>query len=361
MRVLSLSRAVGLQLARDIAAADPRQMPLLRAGAKVTERYAQALRDAGIHAVWVHDDLAEGIEPVDLVPPHVREESARAVSDALARAGREFNDRAVLSPQLQADLAGIVDKIVASVAEHGDTALVLNDLAAADAYTHQHSIDVCALGVLIGRTLFLRDGWKDFKGRRRVDGIERRLHQLGMGLLLHDIGKMAVPAEILNKPGALDAAEQEMIREHPEAGAQMLQSGVYSPLLRAVVREHHERWDGRGYPGGLAGEGISQLARIACIADVYDAVTSERPYSPAKPAHVGVDVILSGSGTAFDPDVVEVFRHFVLPYPVGSELRLADGSVGVVASAKAGEARRPLVRFPGGERVVDLDAELLAA
>jgi HD-GYP domain-containing protein (c-di-GMP phosphodiesterase class II) len=238
---------------------------------------------------------------------------------------------------------------------------VLSDLATADAYTHQHSIDVCALGVLLGRTLFLRDGWKDFKGRRRVDGLERRVHQLGMGLLLHDIGKLAVPGEILNKPGALTEEEHEVVRTHPDIGGQMLHSNIYSPLVRAVVREHHERWDGQGYPRGLAGEGISQLARIAAVADVYDAVTSERPYSTAQPPHVGVDIILRGSGTAFDPEVVETFRRFVLPYPVGSELRLADGSVGVVASAEPGAAHRPLVRFPDGERVVDLDVEPLAA
>jgi HD-GYP domain-containing protein (c-di-GMP phosphodiesterase class II) len=361
MRLLPISRAVGYQLARDIPAPDPRQMPLLRAGAAITERYAHSLTDTGIHAVWVHDEFTDGIEPVHLVPPQVREESARMVSDALDRAGRDFDRRAVLSRQLRLDLADIVNKIVAAVAEHGETALVLSDLATADAYTHQHSIDVCALGVLLGRTLFLRDGWRDYKGRRRVDGLERRVHQLGIGLLLHDIGKIAVPGHILTKPGKLTAEEQEIMRTHPDIGAQMLQSNVYSPLVRAVVREHHERWDGDGYPHGLSGHSISQLARIGAVADVYDAVTSHRPYSPAKPAHVGVDIIVSGSGTAFDPEVVEIFRRLVLPYPVGTELRLADGSVGVVASAEPGAPNRPLVRFPAGERTVDLDAEPLAA
>src|SRR4051812_21951465 len=187
MRLLSISRAVGHQVARDIPAADPGQMPLLRAGARMTDRCSASLAAAGIHAVWVHDEFTDGIEPVDLVPPQVREEAARMVSNALDRAGLDFDRRAVLSRQLRLDLAEIVDKIVAAVASHGDTALVLTDLATADAYTHQHSIDVCALGVLLGRTQFLRDGWKDFKGRRRVDGLERRLHQLGIGLLLHDI------------------------------------------------------------------------------------------------------------------------------------------------------------------------------
>src|SRR3954447_17405789 len=361
MRLLPITRAHGFQLARDIPAADPRQMPLLRAGAKLTDGYIKALGDVGVHAIWVHDPLTEGIEPKDLVPPHVREQAARQVNDALDKAGREFDRRAVLSRDTRVDLAAIVDMLVKAVAENGDTALVLSDLATADAYNHQHSIDVCALGILLGRTLFLRDGLVDFKGRRRVDGINRRVHQLGLGLLLHDVGKIAVPGYILNKPGKLTADETEVMRTHPEIGAQMLQSSFYSPLVRAVVREHHERWDGKGYGRGLAGAGINQLARIAAVADVYDAVTSERPYKAAQPPHIGVKVILEGSGTAFDPEVVEVFRRLVLPYPVGTELRLADGNTGVVAAVQPDDPHRPLVRFPGGERVVDLDEERLAA
>jgi HD-GYP domain-containing protein (c-di-GMP phosphodiesterase class II) len=361
MRLLPITRAHGFQLARDIPAADPRQMPLLRAGAKLTDGYIKSLGDVGIHAIWVHDPLTEGIEPRDLVPPQVREEAARQVSDALGKAGREYDRRAVLSRDVRVDLAAIVDKIVAAVAENGDTALVLSDLATADAYTHQHSIDVCALGILLGRTLFLRAGWIDFKGRRRVDGIHRRVHQLGLGLLLHDVGKIAVPGHILNKPGPLTAEEQEVMRTHPDVGAQMLQSNFFSPLVRAIVREHHERWDGKGYGHGLAGTNINQLARIAAVADVYDAVTSERPYKKAQPAHVGVRVILEGSGTVFDPEVVEVFRRLVLPYPVGVELQFADGTTGVVARVEPSDPHRPLVRFPTGERVVDLDEERLAA
>jgi len=361
MRLLPITRAHGLQLARDIPAADPRQMPLLRAGAKLTDGYVKGLGDAGIHAIWVHDSLTEGIEPRDLVPPHVREEAARQVSNALDKAGREFDRRSLLSRDLRVDLAAIVDKIVRAVADNGDTALVLSDLATADAYTHQHSIDVCALGILLGRRMFLRDGWIDFKGRRRVDGIHRRIHQLGLGLLLHDIGKIAVPGHILNKPGPLTAEEQEVMRTHPDVGGQMLQSSFYSPLVRAIVREHHERWDGQGYPHGLGGSSISQLARIAAVADVYDAVTSERPYKAAQAPHIGVQVILEGSGTAFDPEVVEVFRGLVLPYPVGVEIRLADGTAGVVAHVEPSDPHRPLVRFPSGERVVDLDEERLAA
>jgi|SRR5436190_9103273 len=336
-------------------------MPLLRSGAKITERYCRALAEAGIHAVWVHDPVSAGIEPHDLVPPSVREEAAKTVSDALAGARAAIENGQALSPAFAQELSRIVEQLVAAVAGHSGAALCLTDLQAADAYTHQHSIDVCALGLLLGKYLFARDGWEDYKGRHRIDGVDRRLHHLGMGLLLHDIGKLAVPTKILNKPGRLTDAEQEIMRTHPEAGASMLDHDTFSPIVRAIVREHHERWDGAGYSQGLAGHDIHQLARIAAVADVYDAVTSERPYRPAQSPKLGVDVVNGGSGTQFDPEVVAVFRRLVFPYPVGTEIVLANGTAGVVAEIDADEPERPLIRFADGERVVDLSQERLAA
>src|SRR4051812_49632130 len=130
MRLLPITRAHGLQLARDIPAADPRQMPLLRAGAKLTDGYIKSLGAAGIHALWVHDALTEGIEPKDLVPPHVREQAARQVNDALDKAGREFDRRALLSRDTRVDLAAIVDMLVKAGAEDGATGPVPSDPAA---------------------------------------------------------------------------------------------------------------------------------------------------------------------------------------------------------------------------------------
>ncbi|HEY3021471.1 MAG TPA: HD domain-containing phosphohydrolase [Solirubrobacteraceae bacterium] len=358
---MPVTRAVGMRLARNIPAVDPQQMPLLRANATLNERYARALADAGIQSVWVHDDLSDGIEPRDLVSPAVRERSARAVSKAIAGARRAVASGRRLSPEALAELHRVVDDIADSVAQHPGASVVLDDLAAADAYTHQHSIDVCALGLLLGRELFSANGWQDDRGRRRFDDIDRRLHLLGLGLLVHDVGKLLVPAEILNKPGRLTDEEMAIMRTHPDLGADLLADDAYSPLVRAVIREHHERWDGGGYPKGLSGRHIHQLARIAAVADVYDAVTSERPYHPARPPYKGVEVILDGAGAAFDPEVVEVFRRVVHPYPIGSELRLPDGEVGVVARIDPEHPDCPWVRFPAGERPVDTEVELAAA
>jgi HD-GYP domain-containing protein (c-di-GMP phosphodiesterase class II) len=242
------------------------------------------------------------------------------------------------------DLSKVADMIARDIEDNADMAVALDDLASADGYTLQHSIDVAAVGMLIGQRLFRESGWLDHLGRRVYDRRERRLARLGLGLLLHDIGKLIIPVDILNKPGQLDEAEWKLMRAHPRAGVEMLRSDLISPLVKVVVRSHHERWDGGGYPDGLAADGIHQLARIAAAADVFDAVTSERVYASARPPDIGVQIVLDGAGRAFDPDVVDVFRRVVAPYPPGAEVRLSDGRRGVVASVPSEDLSRPVVR-----------------
>jgi hypothetical protein len=135
------------------------------------------------------------------------------------------------------------------------------------------------------------------------------------------------------------------MKAHPRAGVEMLRSDLISPLVKVVVRSHHERWDGGGYPDALAGNEIHQLARVAAAADVYDAVTSERVYASARPPDIGVQIVLDGSGRAFDPDVVDVFRRVVTPFPPGIEVELGDGRRGVVVSVPQADLTRPVVRI----------------
>lgn len=330
MRTISIANAAGLTLARDVPSADASGIPLLRAGAILTPSYQRSLSDMGISTVWVDDALGAGIEPVELVPAHIRHEAAARVQAGIGKAGQAVAAGRGIPHAAVAAMQDVVKQLAEAVEGNPGAALVLSDLAGADAYTYQHSIDVCALGLLLGRRVMERHGWHDFRGNRRRDGIESRLLKLGLGLLLHDVGKLALPAEVLSKPGPLSGAETALVRTHPEAGAELLVDANISPLVRSVIREHHERWDGAGYPRGLRGIQIHELARIAAVADVYDAVTSDRPYSPARPAAAGCAVIAEGAGTAFDPVVVEAFLALVPRYPVGSEVTLRDGTAAVV-------------------------------
>jgi HD-GYP domain-containing protein (c-di-GMP phosphodiesterase class II) len=336
-------------------------VPLLRAGVAITDRQRDALLEAGINAVYVDDGIGEGIDVPGALTEETRQEARNALSRALADAPAMVADGRALDPHAVAELERIAALIASEVAGAGDAALALSDLAGADAYTLEHSIDVTVVGLLVAERLFRDRGRIDFRGRRAFDRIELHLTQLGTGLLLHDIGKIAIPSAVLNKPGKLDPEEWELMRRHPVTGVELLPGDGIGARAKSVIRSHHERWDGAGYPEGIATEQISQFARIASVADVFDAVTSERPYATAAPQHVGVKIVKDGAGSAFDPEVVEVFLQVIAPYPPGSPVALADGRVAVVVSVQPGRFDLPLVRVhrdSGGREVTPYEIDL---
>ena len=129
-----------------------------------------------------------------------------------------------------------------------------------------------------------------------------------MGALLHDVGKIVVPPEILNKPGGLTPDERAVIERHPDAGVELIGDNEFPWDIRPMVRHHHEAWDGSGYPAGLAGEQIPLAARILCVADVYDALASDRPYRPAFPHERTLAIMSAEAGTRLDPALFDLFR-----------------------------------------------------
>ncbi len=344
----------------------PGTAPLLRAGVKLSRRYAILLPRAGVGSVWIEDELGEAIDVVEPLTPETRAKVHRVTGAALSAAGAALHSGAGMSTSVVESLADVASAMVGDLLDCPDAALALEDLNAFDSYTHRHSVQVTVLGLLIARRAWSKDGWLDYRRRRRHDRIEDRLRKLGLGLLVHDVGKLAVPPEILNKPGRLTDAEMAVMREHPDAGVQLLRSAYLSPLTLAVVRDHHERPDGSGYGAGKAGDDIHEFPRIAAVADVYDAVTSERPYKAAAPPRVGVRIIREGAGGQFCHDAVRHFRAVVMPYPVGHEIELADGRTGVVSAVdpEAPDVPTVRVRTAAGaieELTVDLEPKLAAA
>lgn len=168
-----------------------------------------------------------------------------------------------------------------------------------DVETKGHIDRVVALADALGRRLSLDD---------------RQLERLRWGAYLHDVGKIGIPDAILLKPGPLTPEEWEVMRRHPVIGCEMLGRIPHlPPETLAVVRHHHERWDGRGYPDGLAGTAIPLLARIFAVVDVYDALTHARPYKPAWPAADARRYIAEQAGKQFDPEVVRAFLDLRMP------------------------------------------------
>jgi HD-GYP domain-containing protein (c-di-GMP phosphodiesterase class II) len=323
--------------------------PLLRAGAKLNARYIEHLHRAGILGVYVEDQYGEGIDSQPVISGQTRGLATRAIAAVFEEAKRCVASDRTLEADATDALSDAVDQVLLEIEELDGKAVVLADLCAADAYNLQHPIDVTALGLLIGRRLIIEHGWLDYKGERQNDRHEERLFRLGMGLLLSDIGKLAIPDAILNKPGKLSEEEWEIVKTHPKSGVKLVRdTGAWCPLVQACVLRHHERWDGAGYPEGKSATEIHEMARIAAVADVYDAITSERVFAPAKPAHVGVHAILAGAGTQFDPTIVDVFSRRVAPFPPGVEVELTDGRRAVVVSVSELALDRPVVRVISG-------------
>jgi HD-GYP domain-containing protein (c-di-GMP phosphodiesterase class II) len=345
-QVLTEQLVTGDRLGRDVYAGSD-NLPLLRAGVRVSDSYRESLHRAGITSVWIDDAISEGIEPLEVLQETTKQRARTAIHQAFRDVSQSLtHGDGTVSSRTVEDITNVAELIVRDITRNIDSALALNDLANADGYTLKHSLAVTTLGLSLGLRVMQQYGWIDAHGKKRFDGIEDRLVALGVGLLLHDIGKLAVPQEILRKPGPLTDDEWTAMKAHPMLGIKILRNAeAISPLSRAVVRAHHERWDGTGYPNRQAGAQIHQFARIAAPADVFDALSSDRVYRKAMPIHEVFDFVCERSAKDFDPDVVRVFQSTVAPYPPGSKVVLSDGFCGLVKEVRTDNVTRPIVRI----------------
>jgi len=234
--------------------------------------------------------INEGVEtqtpqPLSLATrDHARAALARAFEEAAVMPGT------LLPHEILTELRDVAGQIVEEVLAHDGSVLAENSAGPA-LYLVEHSIDATVLGLEIGRRLAPEDS----------------LQELGTGLFLRDIGKLALPPSLVQHPGPLAPDEWDLMMQHTLLGLELLRDDTICAAAKAVVRSHHERWDGSGYPGGLVGDEASLYSRIAAVADVFDAVTSDRFHADALPHEQGIDLIREGSGSAFDPAVVEAF------------------------------------------------------
>jgi cyclic di-GMP phosphodiesterase len=210
----------------------------------------------------------------------------------------------------------LVQEITDSVTRNPCALISLARLKTADDYTYLHSVAVCALMVALARQVQLP---------------EDEVRQAGMAGLLHDLGKAAIPLNILNKPGKLTEEEFAIVREHPVEGHAMLQEvGGATALVLEACLHHHEKMDGSGYPHRQRGDGISLIARMAAICDVYDAITSDRAYKRGWDPADSVRRMAEWGPAHFDPRLFQAFVKSIGIYPVGSLVRLTSGRLGVV-------------------------------
>jgi putative nucleotidyltransferase with HDIG domain len=232
-----------------------------------------------------------------------------------------------------------VANIIDSVIRNRDALVCLAQIKNKDEYTAQHSINVSILSVAFGRGLILP---------------REALQILGIGGLLHDIGKMKIPLEILNKPARLTDAEFLQMKDHVRYGTEILSRiPHFPPRSIQMVAQHHERYGGYGYPQGLRGEQLSLFGQIATIVDVYDAITSDRVYQQGVLPHEAVKRMFEWSPRDFDRGLLENFIRFFGIYPVGSLVEINQSEVGIVVAANTEKALKPnvlLIKKKGGEK-----------
>lgn len=272
-------------------------------------------------------------EPATLAPlTSMKDEliAAQAICGRAKSAVVEMFGHARMGRALELEHIGaLVDDISSSIARHPNAFISLARLKSIDDYTYMHSVAVCALMIALGNQLGLPTAL---------------IRKVGLAGLLHDIGKMAIPGAILNKPGRLSDDELQVVRTHPLEGQKtLLATAQVCEMVVDVCLHHHEKIDGTGYPHQLAGDQISLVARMAAVCDVYDAITSDRSYNQGWDPAVAIQQMSTWKGH-FDDDVFRAFLKSVGIYPVGSIVQLQSGGIGVVIEQHADSLLTPKIK-----------------
>ena len=233
----------------------------------------------------------------------------------------------------------IADTILQSLDYNKSVIISVDALKISDEYTFRHCVDVGAISVIIALKLnespeFLRD--------------------IALAGVLHDLGKSKIPIEILNKPTKLDAEEWKIMKMHPVYGYRMIEhiDGISTEIKKAVI-EHHENIDGTGYPLGISGDKICKMAKILTVADVYDALVTDRPYKDAKSPADALEIMM-GMYNKFDIDILKAFINCVVLYPIGTTIKLSNNEICVVIKNNAGYPLRPICQNVETGEIYDL-------
>ena len=330
----------GMVLAKDIFG-ETGQI-LLRADIEMKPRYLNNLEQAGIEFVYVRDERIKDITVDDPISEKTRHEARQLVRE-ITRDIRDNGSAGKISKSINVqdrEILNLVNKIIDELLDSKDAIVQLVDIRSKDNYLFAHSVNCAVLATLAAKKMMFKP---------------KELRWLASGALFHDLGMMAVPSSIVNKPGDLSDEEFAEVKKHPIYGYELFKTtDLFDARAGAIVLQHHERYQGQGYPRGIAGKDISPLAQIAGIADVYDALTSDRPYRKAYKPHEAVEMLLSWGEELFDARILQQFLSVIAAYPVGFHVLLSSGDSGLVVANNPGFTLRPVVRvLYRGERELD--------
>lgn len=321
--------------------------PLLQEGVHVTDILISRLQKLNIHYVYIDDLISKDIEIIETVPLKVRHDAIKYIEQSFNSIKNPTDQKSItycLDEQSK-QFVEIIDDLMTYIFESKEIVTILSDAIIYDEYIFQHSLQVTIYSISIARRL----------GYNAAE-----IRQIGIGAMLHDVGKMLIPSEVLNKPDRLTSEEFEMMKLHAKYGFDVLRSLHTISLLSAhCAFQHHERLDGSGYPRGLVDFEIHPYAKIIAVADVFDAVTSNRVYRSKMLPSQGMEILREGSGILYDERVVTAFQKSISAYTKGSILLLADGRRGIVFKQNNERPERPWVRiFEENNQIIKATYEL---
>lgn len=298
---------------------------LLIEGVILNKNYIESIRRMSFAGVYIDDDLSRDIEIINTISDELRIETMNGIKKAFIEA-KNIGDPRARVDEINTHVETIIDELLSSK----NMMVNMLDLKCFDNYTYLHSVNVAVLSIITGIALGLDRGV---------------LSRLGLSAILHDIGKVFIDINIVNKPGVLTDEEAEEMKRHPTLGFNYAKDKLKLSTTSYIgILEHHEKFDGSGYPGGRYGTQISMFARIITVADIYDALSSERPYRKAMSPSEAMEYIMGGWGTMFDPAIAGTFIRKIAPYPIGTSVKLSNGYTAIVLENYENYCLRPRVR-----------------
>lgn len=321
---------------------------LVQSGISLSNRIISRLSDLGIGYVYVDDEITKDIIVKNVISDETRKEAIYTITNEFKEIANHHIVGQKLNPlHLSKNFSNIIKTILNDIKSSDDVISILSNVYCYDSYIFTHSLNVTIYTVGLAM---------------KMKFSEKQLFEIGLGAILHDVGKVMITKEILEKKGRLTDEEYELVKIHSRAGYDLLRNAPNIPLLAAhCAFQHHERLNGSGYPQGLSGDEIHFYAKILAVADVFDAVTSNRVYRKAMLPHEGLEILYSGAGTLFDKKIVELFSRTIAIYPIGITVYLNDGRKGVVSKQNKYFSMRPHVRVfeHNGDRVEPYEVDLL--
>jgi len=317
----------GVKLAKDIYTADDKI--LLKKDIKLTKNYIEKLKELNINYIYVKDkNLKDDIEVEEIVSDKIKREAVVIAKECLKNVNLNKESRRLIQPE---KIINLVEEILEDIRNNRDIIINLRDIRKLEDELFFHLVNVTIFSLILGESL---------------NYTQEELKLLGIGAFLHDIGKALVPAEILNKPAKLSDAEFEVVKKHTVYGYSLLTKHTDIDELSArIAYQHHERCDGSGYPLGIEQDEIHEFGRVVAIADVFDAMRSDRVYRPACSIREVIEYLYTMiTKQQLDDRLMEEFLNYLTPYPVGTKVKLNNGYEGVVIKARKHANSRPVIK-----------------